>query len=232
MAQHRSNETRQPLDDQSHHGLAAASALVGGGTHIQAVFGDVEVEVGEVGDAEVLQQLEEAEKLVALEGFCDLIHHLGGALQHPAVQQRQVCHRNGIGGGVEVVQIAEQVSAGVAHFSVDVRELAQDSGADGHIGGVVHRAHPEPQHISAVGRLLLLVLAPLDDHHRINDIAEGFAHLSPLLVEGEAMGEYALVGGMAVDGHGGEQGTLEPAAVLIGSFEIEVSGVAERLSLA
>ena len=130
------------------------------------------------------------------------------------------------------MQIAEQVSAGVAHFPVDVRELTQDSGADGHIGGVVHRAHPEPQHISAVGRLLLLVLAPLDDHHRVDHIAEGFAHLSPLLVEGETMGEHAFVGGMAVDGHGGEQRALEPAAVLIGSLEVEVGGVAERLSLA
>ena len=232
MAEHWRNQARQTFDDQGHHRLTAAPAPVGGSAHVQTVFGDIEVKVGEVSDAEVLQQLEETEKLIALEGFRDLIHHLGGALQHPSVQQRQVLHRDGIGGGTEVVQIAEQVSARVAHFPVDVRELTQDSGADGHIGGVIHRAHPESQHISAVSRLLLLVFASLDNHHRINDIAEGFAHLSPLLVESEPMGEHALVGGMAMDGHGGEQRALEPAAVLIGSFEVKIGGVAERVSLA
>ncbi len=36
--------------------------------------------------------------------------------------------------------------------------LADDAAADEHIGGVVHRGHPQAQHISAIGRVLLGVL--------------------------------------------------------------------------
>ena len=205
VAQDRSDQSGQAFDDQGHHGLAAASALVLGSAHIEPVLGDVEVEVRQIGDAEVLQQLEEAEELEAFEGFCDVVHHLGRALQHPAVQQWQFRNGDRVGCRIEVVQVAQQIAAGVAHLAVHISQLAQNPGPDRHIGGVIHRAHPEPQHIGAVGRFLFLVLAPLDDHHRVDHIAEGFAHLSALLIQGEAMGEHPLVGGVAIHGDRGEQ---------------------------
>ena len=103
------------------------------------------------------------------------------------------------------MQVAQQIAAGVAHLAVDVRQLAQDAGANRYIRGVVDGADPEAQHVGAIGRLLFLVLAALDDHHRVDDVAQGFAHLATLLIQGEAMGEHPLVGGMPVDGNGGEQ---------------------------
>ena len=122
------------------------------------------------------------------------------------------------------MEIAQQVPRGVAHLAVDVCQLAQDAGTDRHIGGVVDGAHPQPQHISAVRGLLLLVLAAFDDHHRINDVAQRFAHLAALFIQGEAVGQHGAVGGVTVDCDGREQGALEPAAVLVGAFQVGSAG--------
>jgi len=45
---------------------------------------------------------------------------------------------------------------------------------------VVHRCHPETEHISTQRRLLLLVLATLHDGAGVNYIAQGLAHLQTL----------------------------------------------------
>ena len=129
------------------------------------------------------------------------------------------------------MEIAEEVAGCVAHLPVHVRQLAENSRPDRDISGVIHRAHPEPEHVRAVGRLLLLVLAALDDDHRVDDIAEGFAHLASLLVEREAVGQHRSVGSLAIDGNGGQQGRLEPAPMLIGAFQVEIRRVTEALPL-
>ena len=41
------------------------------------------------------------------------------------------------------------------------------------------------------------------------------------------MGEHPLVGGVTIHGHRGEQAALEPAAVLVAAFEIQISGVVQ-----
>ena len=145
--------------------------------------------------------MEKAEEFIALERFRDLIHHLRSPLQHPAVQQRQLRHRDGVVGWIEIVEVAQQVAAGVAHFAVDISELAKDAGTDRHISGVVNRAHPQAEYISAVGRFLFLVLAALDDHHRVDNVAQRLAHLATFFIQGETVGEDSLVGGMTIDGH-------------------------------
>src|SRR6185437_8082798 len=60
--------------------------------------------------------------------------------------------------------------------------------------------------------------------HGIDSVAEGFGEGAALLVEGPADGSYGFVGRGTFDGHGTEQGGVEPAAVLVGSFDVEVGG--------
>ena len=223
MAEHRCDQPSEALQHQAQHRLAAAAAELIGSAHVEAVLGDVEVDVGQVHHAEVLQGLEEAVKLIALEVSRHAVDQGGGALQHPLIQQRQLGVGHGVaafslGARVEVVQVAQQVAGRVAHLAVNVRQLLHDPRAQGHVGGVIHRTHPKAQHIGAVGRLLLFVFAALHQHRRIDDVAQRFAHLAALLIEGEAVGEHSLVGGVAIHGHRGEQAALEPAAVLIAAF--------------
>ena len=125
------------------------------------------------------------------------------------------------------MQVAEQVAGRVAHLAVHIGQLFHDSWAQGHIGGVIHRTHPQPQYVGAVGGILFLVFAALHQHGRIHHVAQRFAHLAALLIEGEAVGEHPPVGGVAVDGHRGEQAALEPATVLVAALQIEVGRVAQ-----
>ena len=103
------------------------------------------------------------------------------------------------------MEVAKQITAGVSHLSIDIGQLPEDAGPDRHISGVVNGAHPEAQHVRAERGILLLVLASLDDHHRIDNVAEGFAHLPTFLIKRKTMGQHSLVRGVAIDGHGSEQ---------------------------
>ena len=60
------------------------------------------------------------------------------------------------------------------------------------------------------------------DLFRFDDVAKGLGHLSSLLVHGEAVGENAPVGRAVIHAHGSQQAGLEPAAVLVGAFQVQV----------
>jgi hypothetical protein len=83
---------------------------------------------------------------------------------------------------VKVVQVPQQEAGGVADLAIHIRHLLEDVAAQGHVGGVVHRRHPQPQHVRAVGGILLLVFAAIDDDLGIHHVAQGLAHLAPLLI--------------------------------------------------
>ena len=106
-----------------------------------------------------------------------------------------------LGSRIEVVQVAQQVAGGVANLAVHICQLFHNARPEWHIGGVIHRTHPQAQHIGAVGRLLLFVFAPLHQHRWIHHIAQGFAHLAALLIQREAVGEHRFVWRRTVHGH-------------------------------
>src|SRR5690606_19427187 len=56
------------------------------------------------------------------------------------------------------------------------------------------------------------------------DIAERLRHFSTLLIHGEAMGENLLVGRAAARATAFKQRGLEPAAMLVRAFKIEIGG--------
>src|SRR3546814_8578929 len=60
-----------------------------------------------------------------------------------------------------------------------------------------------------------------DDLQRIDDIAQRFGHFTALLVERKAMGKYGVIRCAAACAAAFEQGGLEPAAMLVGAFEVE-----------
>ena len=187
-------------------------------TDIQPILGRIQVEVGQIHHAEVLHRLEEAEELEGLEGVGDIGEYLGHAVQHVAIQFRQVFVGNGILGGVEVVQVAQQEAGCIADLAVHIRHLLEDVATQGHVGGIIHRGYPQAQHIGPVGWFLLLVFAAVDDDVGIDHIAHRLAHFAALFIQGKAVGEHRFVGGVAVDSNASEQAALEPAPVLVGAF--------------
>ena len=121
-------------------------------------------------------------------------------------------------GGVEIAQVAEQEPGRVAEAAVCVRNAREDVRGNAHLAPVVGGHHPQPEHVRAQ-----LV------HHvaRIHHVAPRLGLLAALLVHGEPVRQHGAVRCAAVDGHGGQQGRLEPAAVLVGALHVEVGGVVD-----
>ncbi len=69
-----------------------------------------------------------------------------------------------------------------------------------------------------------LAAEALGDVYGIDAVAEGLGEGAALFVEGPAGGGDHLVGGLVADSDGEEQGGVEPAAVLVSAFGVEVGG--------
>eukprot|EP00968_Pinguiococcus_pyrenoidosus_P022262 scaffold3100_cov248-Pinguiococcus_pyrenoidosus.AAC.17 len=130
--------------------------------------------------------------------------------------------------GREVTHAADQVSERVPDLAVVVERLLDDVVPDGYVRRVVYAGDPHAQRVGAVRRLLLLVLPSVDDLGREHDVAERLAHLAPLLVHDEAVGEHRLVRSLPAGGNAREEGTLEPAAMLVAALQVQVDGIGQR----
>ena len=128
-----------------------------------------------------------------------------------------------IAGGVEVVEVREPVAEGVAHLAVGLGDPRDDLVGEADVVAVVLRRDPEPDDLGAV---LLEELVGVDV------VAERLAELSALRVDEEAVGEAGLERrALAAHRQRGQQGRLEPAAVLVGALEVEVRGDAQTARL-
>ena len=98
---------------------------------------------------------------------------------------------------------------GIADFAVIVGRGLDDRFAQADIGMVIHAGGPKAQDIRAVlgGEFV-----------RIDAVSGAFGHFGPLFVHDPAMGYATPEGWDAIDGHGDDEGTIEPTAVLVGSF--------------
>ena len=117
--------------------------------------------------------------------------------------------------GTELIEIADGEANRVADFAISLAELGHHPLAHFHVGLVFLGGNPEAQHVGAP-------LVP--DFRGQDDVAEGFGHGAALLVEGPAMGDDAAIRRLVADAGGDQQRTMEPPAVLVGAFEVHVSG--------
>ncbi len=113
----------------------------------------------------------------------------------------------------ETGEVAEEEAHGVAQAAIAVRDALQDLGTDALVGGVVRLGDPEAQDVGAVFL-----------HHLVGDdgVAERLGHLVALLVQREAVGDDVAVGRAAKGAAGLEQRGMEPAAMLVGAFHVDV----------
>ena len=106
---------------------------------------------------------------------------------------------------------AEHPADRVAQLAVIVADGLEDFRADALVVGIIDAGDPEPQDVRA--RLLDHVL-------REGLVAERLRHFPPLLVEREAMRQHDVERRAPARAAAFEQRGLEPAAMLVGAFEI------------
>ncbi len=115
--------------------------------------------------------------------------------------------------GVEVAGVGQQEAQRVADAAVGIDHAGQDLVVDAQVARVVGGGHPQADDFRA--HLAADVL-------RRDGVAQRLAHLLALAVHGEAVRQQAAVGRAAIDGAGQQQRAVEPAAVLVVAFQVEV----------
>ena len=138
---------------------------------------------------------------------------LGRTAQGVAVDLQHLLQGHGVSGWVKVADVGQQKFKRVADAAVGVHHTGEDFVVDAQVARVVSRGAPQADDLCAQ-----LVADLLGRNH----IALALAHLAALAVHGEAVREQALVGRVVVHGAGGEQRAVEPAAMLVVAFQVQV----------
>ncbi|MPM49894.1 hypothetical protein SDC9_96628 [bioreactor metagenome] len=180
---------------------------------VKPILNDVKVEVRHVDDAEVVNGVENEIIGVVLIGFVDGLNDLVQTNEGPFVKLLHILIGHHVGRRVEIVEVAENIPGRVADFAVNLGELLQDFRRDAHVVRVVGRGDPEAQNVGAVLS---------NDLFRRSAVSKRLAHLLALAVDHHAAGQNLPVGGGTAGGNRGQQGGLEPAAVLVVALEVHV----------
>jgi len=150
-------------------------------------------------------------KLIGLHLLCDLTYEAVDAGEYPAVLRAQALLVAGEVGLLRIKSVQDHIGQGKA---VGIPEDIE------HAGGVLHRLPGEvqvlPGGVGAENVEAKDVGSEFgDDLLRLDDIAYALGHLAPLIVQGEAVHEYALVRSPAKGDHGCSQLRVEPATGLV-----------------
>src|SRR6266702_5936175 len=125
-AEDRGDEAGEGFGDAPEGGLGAAAGGVVGGKGVEAVLEDVEVEGAEVGVRELVEGVVGAVELEVVVGGADPGSEFGKAGEDVLVEGLHLAEVDGLGGGVEVVDIAEEEAAGVAQLAVVVADALHE----------------------------------------------------------------------------------------------------------
>ena len=124
-AEHRREQAGHRVEHPVDRGLGAAAGETLAAVAVEAVLDDVEIEVRHFHHAEVVDGVGGGVELVAVVSGADAPDEILQTADRPFVERQHVRKGDAIG-GVEPVQIAENVARGVADLEVLVGELLED----------------------------------------------------------------------------------------------------------
>ena len=127
-----------------------------------------------------------------------------------------------VAGRIESIQVRQHEASGIANPPVGIGDLPENLIGNRHFAAIVGGRHPQAQDISAIF---------VKDFFRGHGIAQRLRHLPAVGVDKESVGQHFPVGSAAVHGDGGLERGLEPAAVLVRAFQVQISRIAELLAL-
>ena len=195
----------------AHHLQRRLAFHAGRAFAVERVLADVEIEGRQFDHHEVEQRAGDTLELEGVVARAHKVIQLGQPVQHQPFQFGHVRERNGL--ALVVRQRAQHPADGVPELAIGVDIGLQDRLAEPLVFPVIGGDDPQAQDIGA---------GLLDDVLRHHRVAEGLRHLAPLLVHGEAMGDDGVVGRAAARAAAFQQRGMEPAAMLVGPFQIDV----------
>ena len=192
------------------------------GLAVERILADVEIERRQVGVHELRQHRNHALVVVVGVGLAHDLVEFDEAMQHDLLQLR-----HGFGGmlllAVVVGQRAQNPAQRVPELAIGLGGALQHRGPEADVAGVVGGRHPQAQDVGARGLHQVL---------RRERVALRLRHLLlALLVEDEAVGQHDVVGRAAARAAAFQQRGVEPAAVLVGAFQVH-DGIGAAVALA
>ena len=211
--QNRRHEAGQPVRHQIHRRLRRSPRGGPRREGIQAILRDIVVERAQIHRGELIERLGNRAVVVFLVGDENAPRHVAVPREDVPVDLFQLPVRHGVGRRVEVVEVPEQIPQRVAQLAVRLGDAGEDLLA--HADFLLVLAHCDPQADD--------VRAALVDHVlRQNRVADGLRHFVPVDIDQEPIRHNLAKRWPAARAEADEQRALEPAAVLIAAFEIDV----------
>ena len=182
---------------------------------VEPILRDVGVERAQVDRRERVQRLEDRAVVVVLVGRAGSAPPTSRvAGEDVAVDLFELATRHQVGRRIEVVQVGRRRYRSVLRiFRYASTDARQDLLAEPDLLRVVAHRHPQPQDVGA---------ALLDDVLRLDRVAERLRHLPAVVGDDEAVGEHLAERRPAARAEADEQRALEPAAMLVAAFEVDV----------
>ena len=115
---------------------------------------------------------------------------------------------------IEIADVGHQEAQRVADAAVAVDHAGEDFFVDVEVARVVGAGDPQADDFGA--QLVVHASAGPDR------VAQALAHLAALAVDRETVGQQAFVGRAAIEGAAQQQRAVEPAAVLVVAFQVQV----------
>src|SRR5262245_3438163 len=187
------------------------------GFTVEAILDDIQVLGAEIDAAKVVQGVIDDVKFEILVGVAAPGKQILRAVENPTVEFWQTLSDR-VAAGLEIIEVTDQKACCISQLSVSLYEAIDDFVRDPNVLAVILGRRPEPEDFGAV---------LLDDFLRRDDVAEGFGHLAPFAVQGEAVSEHAAIRWPRARRDGGEQGGMKPTAMLIAALQVEVRYPAE-----
>src|SRR5471032_91288 len=211
--QDRCDPAHQRFRDVIQRGLRRTACLAVGAGGVLAVLDDIEVETTQLLHAEVVDIRVHVPETVFAVAFLQLTLQQQSTVHSPAVQGEHVLVRQDVGGRVETGQVRQQEACGITDTAVGIGATGQDLVRHGDFARVISRRYPQTHDVGAQGVV---------DLFRLDHVLQRLGHLAARLVDGEAVGQQLAVRRVVVDGAAGQQGGVEPATVLVRTFQIQV----------
>ncbi len=202
------------MEQRIQHGAIGAALQAGRRIAIEAVFADIEEEGRKVFVAELGQRTDISVEVEIIDGLAQSAVEPLQQAEHVPLKLGHFRHRHALVFR-EAFKCPQQIAVSVAQLAILVRHAAKDFLADAVVLGEIDRERPEPQDIRTVIAHQI---------NRADRVAQRLGHFHALLVHREAVRQHRIIRRAAPRGARFEQRGLEPAAMLVRSFKIEIGG--------
>ena len=211
---HRCDNAVKSIYDAVHCALCRAARGRVAFFDINAVFGDVDIQLGHIDCAEVVYRVVYKVELICVVPVARGRDKRIEAGKRPTIDVKKLVDGHEVTVGIEIAEVRHDYTRSVADLAVCLRKLLEDVVGSAHIDGIVTGSDPET---NKVGTVFF--------YHFIGRyrISERFVHLLAFAVNDPSVSQNGFVRcSLLLCTDCGEKRRLEPTAVLVCTLKVHI----------